>query len=184
MKKKLLIIPVMLLATLCLAFLPGCGGPSAKEAVTSDLTYQLDKVKNCDDDFTEVLTDSVPSSQFSRLGLDPVDFAKAFLDGFEYEIKDVTVDEDAGTATAKVDVTCKSMNAIVSDFNQEFSTQATENAGKSMDELYKLGGEILMQSTKDCATQTTECSFEYERNSAGNWEARDGAENDIISAMS
>lgn len=184
MKKKLWAIPVMLFAAFCLAFLPGCGGPSAEEVITSDVTEALDEVKNCDDDFVEELASAVDSGEFSKLGVDVADFAKVFLDGFKYKIKDVVVDEDAGTATAKVDVTCKSINTIVSDFTQKFSTQALENADKSEDELYKLGGEILMQSAKDCETHTTECSFEYKLDDDGEWEAQDSVETEITSALS
>lgn len=185
MKKKLWVIPVMLLAAFCLAFLPGCGGPSAEEVITSDVIEALDEVKNCDDDFIEEIEKSMNSSDdFTKLGVSSSDFAKAFLKGFTYKIKSVDVDEDAGTATVKVSIKCKSMNTIVSDFTQKFTTQALENTDKSEDELYKLGGEILMQSTKDCANHTTECSFKYAQDDDGEWEAADSVETEIESALS
>ncbi len=185
MKKKLWVIPAMLLAALCLAFLPGCGGPSVEEVITSDVTEGLDAIKSCDDDFVEEITESMSSSDdFTKLGVSGSDFAKAFLKGFKYKIKSVDVDEDAGTATVKVTIKCKSMNTIVSDFTQKFTTQALENADKSEDELYQLGGEILMQSTKDCANHTTECSFKYKQDDDGAWEAADSVETEIASALS
>ncbi len=183
MKKRLLIVPVMLIAALCLAFLPGCGGPSAEEVITSDVTEALDEVKNCDDDFVEEITESMNSGDdFTKLGVSGTDFAKAFLKGFKYKIKSVDVDEDAGTATVKVSIKCKSMNTILADYVQKF--EAVDASDKSEDELYKLGGEILMQSTKDCANHTTECSFKYTQDEDGAWEVADSAETEIESALS
>ena len=41
-----------------------------------------------------------------------VSYTHLYLEGFDYKIGDVTVDEDKGVATAEVSITCKSMTYI------------------------------------------------------------------------
>ena len=69
------------------------------------------------------------ATEFEQLGIDPKEYAKSYLEGFDYKIGDVTVDEDKGTATAEVTITCKSMNQIVEDF----ATQYQEKVAASID---------------------------------------------------
>lgn len=184
MKKKFWVVPLMLIAALCLCFLPGCGGPSVEEVVTADVTEALDTVKNCDDDFVEEITESA-GDDFSKLGIDGTEFAKAYLKGFKYKVGDVTVDEDKGKATVNVTITCKSMNTIVADFTQKLTEQTlSSDTDMSEDDIMKLAGPILMQSTKDCATHKTEVTFGYTQNDDGEWEADDSAETEIQSALS
>lgn len=53
---------------------------------------------------------------FETLGIDTQEFAKAYLDGFTHEIKEVAVDEEADTADATVVLKMKSLTAIMSEF--------------------------------------------------------------------
>ena len=114
MKKKLLLAPLMAVLVACVVLLSGCGGPSVEELITKDLTTQFDEVKNGGDDFLAGLEEA-SGDEFEQLGIDPKEYAKSYLEGFDYKIGDVTVDEDKGTATAEVTITCKSMNQIVED---------------------------------------------------------------------
>ena len=116
MKKKLLLAPLMAVLVACVVVLSGCGGPSIEEFITEDLTTQFDEVKNGGDDFLSGLEEA-SGDEFEQLGIDPKEYAKTYLEGFDYEIGDVTVDEDKGVATAEVSITCKSMNKIVEDFS-------------------------------------------------------------------
>ena len=115
MKKKLLLAPLMAALVACVVLLSGCGGPSVEELITNDLTSQFDEIKNGGDDFLSGLEEA-SGDEFEQLGIDPKEYAKSYLEGFDYKIGDVTVDEDKGTATAEVTITCKSMNKIVEDF--------------------------------------------------------------------
>ena len=114
MKKKLLLAPLMAALVACVVLLSGCGGPSVEELITNDLTSQFDEIKNGGDDFLSGLEEA-SGDEFEQLGIDPKEYAKSYLEGFDYKIGDVTVDEDKGTATAEVTITCKSMNKIVED---------------------------------------------------------------------
>ena len=101
MKKKMLLAPLMAAIALCVFALAGCGGPSVESLITNDLTQQFDEIKNGGDDFLSGL-EKASGDDFKRLGIDTKKYAKSYLDGFDYKIGDVTVDEDKGTATAEV----------------------------------------------------------------------------------
>ena len=99
-----------------------------EELITNDLTSQFDEIKNGGDDFLSGLEEA-SGDEFEQLGIDPKEYAKSYLEGFDYKIGDVTIDEDKGTATADVTITCKSMNKIVEDF----ATQYREDRGARYD---------------------------------------------------
>lgn len=100
MKKKLLLAPLMAVLVACVVVLSGCGGPSVEELITEDLTTQFDEVKNGGDDFLSGLEEA-SGDEFEQLGIDPKEYAKTYLEGFDYKIGDMTVDEDKGVATAE-----------------------------------------------------------------------------------
>ena len=148
MKKKLLLAPLMAVLVACVVVLSGCGGPSIEELITEDLTTQFDEVKNGGDDFLSGLEEA-SGDEFEQLGIDPKEYAKTYLEGFDYEIGDVTVDEDKGVATAEVSITCKSMNKIVEDFSTQYQEKvAALDTVPSDDELYKMAGQVMVDVTK------------------------------------
>lgn len=89
MKKKLLLAPLMAVLVACVVVLSGCGGPSVEELITEDLTTQFDEVKNGGDDFLSGLEEA-SGDEFEQLGIDPKEYAKTYLEGFDYKIGDVT----------------------------------------------------------------------------------------------
>ena len=148
MKKKLLLVPLMAVLVACVVVLSGCGGPSVEELITEDLTTQFDEVKNGGDDFLSGLEEA-SGDEFEQLGIDPKEYAKTYLEGFDYKIGDVTVDEDKGVATAEVSITCKSMNKIVEDFSTQYQEKvAALDTVPSDDELYKMAGQVMVDVTK------------------------------------
>ena len=148
MKKKLQLAPLMAVLVACVVVLSGCGGPSIEELITEDLTTQFDEVKNGGDEFLSGLEEA-SGDEFEQLGIDPKEYAKTYLEGFDYEIGDVTVDEDKGVATAEVSITCKSMNKIVEDFSTQYQEKvAALDTVPSDDELYKMAGQVMVDVTK------------------------------------
>ena len=162
MKKKLLLAPLMAVLVACVVVLSGCGGPSIEELITEDLTTQFDEVKNGGDDFLSGLEEA-SGDEFEQLGIDPKEYAKTYLEGFDYEIGDVTVDEDKGVATAEVSITCKSMNKIVEDFSTQYQEKvAALDTVPSDDELYKMAGQVMVDVTK--ATEPRKTTVTKRRN--------------------
>ena len=171
MKKKLLLAPLMAVLVACVVVLSGCGGPSIEELITEDLTTQFDEVKNGGD-------------EFEQLGIDPKEYAKTYLEGFDYEIGDVTVDEDKGVATAEVSITCKSMNKIVEDFSTQYQEKvAALDTVPSDDELYKMAGQVMVDVTKATEPRKATVIFKYTCNDDGEWSADDSVNSEMMDAM-
>ena len=111
-------------------------------------------------------------------------FAQYLIEGFDYKIGDVTVDEDKGTATAEVTITCKSMNQIVEDFATQYQEKvAALDSMPSDDELYKMAGQVMVDVTKAAKTKDTTVTFKYTANDDGEWSADDSATNEMMNAM-
>ena len=98
------------LALVCGLVLAGCStGPSAEELIREDISSALDEVKSLDDDTVEELVESMDAASLEPYGIDGKELIRSMVDGFDYTIDAVTVDEEAGTATAELTVTSKSM---------------------------------------------------------------------------
>lgn len=183
MKKKLLLAPLMAALVACVVLLSGCGGPSVEELITNDLTSQFDEIKNGGDDFLSGLEEA-SGDEFEQLGIDPKEYAKSYLEGFDYKIGDVTVDEDKGTATAEVTITCKSMNKIVEDFATQYQEKiAALDMMPSEDDLYKMAGQVMVDVTKAAKTKDTKVTFKYSANEDNEWSADDSATTEMMNAM-
>lgn len=183
MKKKLLLAPLMAALVACVVLLSGCGGPSVEELITNDLTSQFDEIKNGGDDFLSGLEEA-SGDEFEQLGIDPKEYAKSYLEGFDYKIGDVTVDEDKGTATAEVTITCKSMNKIVEDFATQYQEKiAALDTMPSEDDLYKMAGQAMVDVTKAAKTKDTKVTFKYSANEDNEWSADDSATTEMMNAM-
>lgn len=183
MKKKLLLVPLMAVLVACVVVLSGCGGPSVEELITEDLTTQFDEVKNGGDDFLSGLEEA-SGDEFEQLGIDPKEYAKTYLEGFDYKIGDVTVDEDKGVATAEVSITCKSMNKIVEDFSTQYQEKvAALDTVPSDDELYKMAGQVMVDVTKATEPRKTTVIFKYACNDDGEWSADDSVNSEMMDAM-
>ena len=183
MKKKLLLAPLMAALIACVVLLSVCGGPSVEELITNDLTSQFDEIKNGGDDFLSGLEEA-SGDEFEQLGIDPKEYAKSYLEGFDYKIGDVTVDEDKGTATAEVTITCKSMNKIVEDFATQYQEKiAALDTMPSEDDLYKMVGQVMVDVTKAAKTKDTKVTFKYSANEDNEWSADDSATTEMMNAM-
>lgn len=183
MKKKLLLAPLMAALVACVVLLSGCGGPSVEELITNDLTSQFDEIKNGGDDFLSGLEEA-SGDEFEQLGIDSKEYAKSYLEGFDYKIGDVTVDEDKGTATAEVTITCKSMNKIVEDFATQYQEKiAALDTMPSEDDLYKMAGQVMVDVTKAAKTKDTKVTFKYSANEDNEWSADDSATTEMMNAM-
>ena len=182
MKRKLWFVPLMLVVALCAGMLAACG-PSVEDLIREDLTTQFDEIKANGEDFIAEIESSA-GEDFATLGVDTGEFMTAYLDGFDYSIDDVTVEED--TATATVTVTCKSMSEVLSDWQTRFYA-ALENVDletlSSEDELMQIGGSCLMESVQAVEPKSSVCSFVYNNDGEGNWSADESAATELSNAI-
>lgn len=157
MKKKLLLAPLMAVLVACVVVLSGCGGPSVEELITEDLTTQFDEVKNGGDDFLSGLEEA-SGDEFEQLGIDPKEYAKTYLEGFDYK--------------------------IVEDFSTQYQEKvAALDTVPSDDELYKMAGQVMVDVTKATEPRKTTVIFKYTCNDDGEWSADDSVNSEMMDAM-
>ena len=100
MKKRFFIVTLFACLALTLG-LTACGQPSAEETIREGLTTELDGLKDDkSDEFVRGLEGDA-ADELDQLGIDKKQFATEYLKGFTYQIGDIAVDEDAGTASVK-----------------------------------------------------------------------------------
>lgn len=183
MKKRLFAIPLMAVAAMCMVVLAACGGPSVEELIREDLTAEFNSVLEMDP--AEFVSDVSASdaAAMQEMGVEPEEFAAAYLDGIDYSIGDITVDGD--TATAQVVFTCKSMTTIMEAFEplaDDFLATADVSSMTQEEGMQKMG-ELIMQATTEAAPEDHDLEFTYTKD--GNaWSIdQSAAEEEIFSAM-
>ncbi len=124
MKKRFWAIPLMAIAIACTVLLGACGGPSVEELIREDIDNAFGEFSSDNPEFMDAMLESADGS-FEQMGIDPQEFADAYFKGFDHKVKDVVVDEKAGTAEATVTVKMKSLSAIMMDFANRNSRMRT-----------------------------------------------------------
>lgn len=122
MKKRILLAPVVAIACMLTLVLGGCGGASAEDLIRENLESYMGEVDVADEAFVEGLESSA-GEDLDQLGITADEFAAAYLDGFGYEIGDITVDGD--TATAELTITVKSYTDIMTTSRTTSTTGRT-----------------------------------------------------------
>lgn len=197
-RKFLLCAPfaVAVLLCGCLLGLAGCqSGPSAEELITQDLEEQLGAVRDTDSELYAEFVEDLEASNgedLDMLGVDATDYVTSLLDGFDYQIEEVTVDEDAGTAAADVTITCKSLYRAMEDFGvaveqyaEQYVADALASGQTDVDEsaLYQEMGQLFMDTIDSAVIQDNACTFNYTRDDEGVWEVDESAEDELLNAM-
>ena len=92
-------------------------------------------------------------------------------------MEDVSIKD--GVATAKATITCKSLDGIMTDFQNDYysrldSLDITELSDQ--DALRQLAGETMMDVVETAETAETDCEFTYTRTPKGTWKCDNGDE--------
>ena len=186
MNRVLKVLTCSITAVLALSVglvLGACSGPSPEEAIREDLTANLDRVKELDDATVEELVGSMGTLGLETYGIEASDVVRSLLDGFDYTIDDITVDDEGTSAVASVSVTCKS----ASDFTERINQAATDIATELMndpsglellsdeDALNARIGEVVMETLDEVELQQTSIEIDYSKTDDG-WTASDASE--------
>lgn len=186
MNRVLKVLSCSITAVLALSVglvLGACSGPSPEEAIREDLTANLDRVKELDDATVEELVGSMGTLGLETYGIEASDVVRSLLDGFDYTIDDITVDDEGTSAVASVSVTCKS----ASDFTERINQAATDLATELMndpsglellsdeDALNARIGEVVMETLDEVELQQTSIEIDYSKTDDG-WTASDASE--------
>lgn len=176
----LLIIPAL---ALCLVALPGCG-KSAEEAIREELTGRLEELKGgASKDFVEMM-ESGANEAYAELGLDTGEYAKAFLEGFDYEVGDIELNDAKDAAEAEVTVIIKSPADIVARFGEEFAAALGElDALPSEEGLLQLGTDAMLTATEKAEAKAIDVELPFELED-GKWVAAgEGFTEDLAVAL-
>lgn len=182
------VLSLSVITAICMAFgclaLAGCSSPENDEAAIKEaLTAQFDRLKSLDDETVDEISQAIGSSELTKLGIAPADFAKAFLDGFDYSVQDVKVDGDSATAT--VTITCKSLKAFETSLNTMADEYIKDEANweKSESQIYEEIGAKTMDTLKTVPTVTTSPIELKLTKSSGEWTTDSSSDSAITNAM-
>ncbi len=188
MKRKTLVCLICSVLVVGIFALAGCGsssgsGTSDQDVISNDLTSQLDSFKS---NSSQALADELKAndSTFKTLGIESDEFAKELLDGFGYSIGAITVDSKAGTASAEVNLTSKTVSSVfvslVTNFPSALSNLTADDIS-SEDKINKIIGNQLMEAAKSAETVTTTLNLTYSK-TGDSW-TMDDLETQIYKAL-
>lgn len=158
------ILSSMLLAfTLCAAC--GCQ-PGSEDVIRQTVTENFNAYKNLEDSVLSEIAAKAEEDGMSDLGITGEEYATAVLDGFDYHINDITVNEQA--ATVSMTIVSKSKTDFYNKLNDAVSAFVADPAteGLSPEERDTQVGQIAMQAFKDTATisEDVELLFQLQGN--------------------
>ena len=124
----LCITAVAIAAAFLLLALSGCG-PSNEERIEQAVSQPLEAIKAKEEaTLTSFLSDDA-KQQLSDIGIDPMSYISAYLDGFDYALGPINIDKD--TATVDLTITCKTTDSIFAALEQkateDFESGASAN---------------------------------------------------------
>lgn len=165
----------MLVATLlvvCGFGLVACGGISPEQAIRQTLESDFEDIKSGKEtsDLAEGITEEF-DGDLESYGIDSEEFSKAYLEGFDYKIGDITVDEQKGSATAEVSITMKPIMQMAQSSTVRILAATSElSADATEDDYNALVGKIMMEELSKIEPKTVDTQIIYNRNSDGDWE--------------
>lgn len=157
--------------------------PTDEELILSDVYWYFGDVDSINDEFILGL-EAGAGSDLDQLGITAEEFAEAFLDGFNYEVGDVTVDGDV--ATVDVTITSKSMDEISTEFQNRFTEWASTvdpSTITSENDLYKQGGQIFLEVTREAEAADHQVELTFTQDSSGVWWMDTASEDDLMGTM-
>ena len=122
------ITTVEIAAVFLMLALTGCG-PSNEERIEQAVSQPLEAIKAKEEaTLTSFLSDDA-KQQLSDIGIDPMSYISAYLDGFDYALGPINIDKD--TATVDLTITCKTTDSIFAALEQkateDFESGASAN---------------------------------------------------------
>lgn len=181
-KRRIVVACIAALMTVCLGMLAGCG-PSNEEVIRTGVTQELDGLKNQDDAAMAEIVSGANMSGLSAYGLDANEFMKAYLNGFDYRIDDVTVDGDKAQVT--VVLTCKSFSAYEKALQDAADQLMVDESFAELDRSamnQKIGETVMTALAGIEPTETEPIVLDYEL-ANNTWSPTASAERNIAGAL-
>lgn len=162
----------LVLAGALAAGLSGCG-QSPEELIRGGVESELAELKAMEggawDDVMEGMAAS--SAGLAQYGIEGEELARALLEGFDYQVAEVTVSGSA--ATVEVETTCRSLAAASEAFNAKVEGYTEGASMEGADG--SMVGELLMEAMAQAPLETTTITLPYVLNGS-TWEPGAGFE--------
>ena len=176
------IAAVAIIALLAVFVLPGLGGKSDEEIIREGISAEFDAImdKNSEE-YQEIVEEVDASAGMDEFGVTGEEFVGSLLDGFDYEITSIEVDDANDTAVCYVTVTSKTFADILPDLEQRITEFMSDPSvyNKSTDELYTMMGEVVMESVDSAEPRPVDLELLCNRDEDGNWSEDDSVEDEI-----
>lgn len=159
-KKIMTALACALLAfTLCAAC--GCQ-PSSEDVIRQTVTEKFDAYKNLDDAVLSEIAADAEEEGLSDLGISGEEYASAVLNGFDYNIDSVEVNEKAATVT--MTIVSKSKSDFYNKLNEAMTAFVNDSATEEMsaDEKDTQVGTIAMQAFEDTETVSENVQLDFQ----------------------
>ena len=185
MKARRLLV-ALLAAFMCLgAFtLVACSNP--EEQIKAAVEAEFESIKTGEAAAMEEVAegfDSASGGALDELGVTTDEFLAAYLDGFDYNVGEVTMDGN-DKAVVSMTVTMKSISQWQDIFTEELNTWAADLTNySSMEEAYAAAGQIMVDTLKETPVAETE-PFDFTLVKNGDvWEPDANAEASFSNAI-
>lgn len=165
---------VATVALACATLLGACSGVNPEELIRADLTTNLDLIKNADEETVSELMQDIDVEELEAYGIDGTELAISLLEGFDYSIDSITVEDDV--AVAELSVTCKSATALYGEVESLTIDLLSDPSVYTMtqEEIYAKAGELVMEALDEIEVRTTSIEVSYTKTSEG-WEMDDAS---------
>ncbi len=153
---------------------------SDEDLIRADLEVKIGDMDTIGDQIVAGLAaDEEMADIFEKAGITAEDYGRPLADKIKIAIGDITVSDDASTATAVVTMDLPDFKALSENMDAALEDATEEISGMTQEEIYKKLGEIMVQevSNPDLPVASTDYTFNYTK--TGDTWAMDDAEASI-----
>lgn len=165
MKKKFRHSVLVLVAALAVSSVVGCTSKEKdEETIRTAITDELDSIKNQDEDLMQEYEQSLGDAGLEDIGVDVGQFLSVYLNGFDYRIEEINVEEEK--ASASVVLKCKRFSEYGGQFEEAAQSLLEDTEALSQlseEELRTKVGELAMEALSELELKETDpITVEYE----------------------
>ena len=155
--------------------LGGCGGPGAEEVIEKDISQTFDALVVKEGETYDAMKASFVENFEEVPGVNGEELLGALLDGFNYSIDSIKVDDESGTAVATLTIKVKPMSDIFSAWLTDLSgTDSSTFSGMSEDEMAEYAGKKLVAAANAAEVEDATIEIHYALNKDGGWDLAEG----------
>ncbi len=187
LKKALAIVCTAALLSIGCLSLAACQSQDPVEAVRDTVETQFNKVKDLDEEtlqqYTTESDDNESEDFFKQYGISYEDFLKAYFDGFDYSIDDITMNDDDNEAIVTITLTIKSYNEVMTDVMQSALSTAFDLTLSEDERNQALGDGLMEAADKVSPSELKPIELTYTLNDDDEWDMTNESQNELTKAV-